>query len=78
MGKQTKRKVSLVEKKRSKQGEKKMRKADIKRERGEREKREIFLCFDSRSSAVQEEKLIHASQVMCKYQNLGVSSNSTR
>ena len=45
MGKQTKRKVSLVDKKRSKQGEKKKRKTDRERERGERKKMKIFPAF---------------------------------
>ena len=78
MGKQTKRKVSSVDKKRSKKGEKKKRKTDRERGRGEREKKRFSQRFDDWSSTVREEKLIRASQATCGYQNLEVSSNSMR
>ena len=62
---------------RSKQRE---RERERERERNGREKKKkrFSRYSDDRSSTVREEKLIHASRPMRGYQNLGVSSNSTR
>ena len=45
---------------------------------GEKKKRSFSRHSDYRSSTVREEKSIHKSRATCGYQNLGVSSNSTR
>ena len=49
------------------------------RKKGEKKKKKSFSrCFDGRSLMVREEKSIHASRATHGYQNLEVSSNSTK
>ena len=60
-------------------GREKKRKMDRERERERRDKKGRFSRrFDGRSLTVQEEKSIYASRATRGYQNLGVSSRSTR
>ena len=54
------------------------RERERERERGERKKMRFSRCSDGRSSTIREEKSIHASRTMRRYQNIGVSSSSTR
>ena len=56
------------------------RERERERDKGEREtkKKRFSRHSEGRSPTVREEKLIHTSRAKRGYQNLGVSSNSTR
>ena len=79
--KKKKKKGVRVDKKKRKKG-KKRKKEEGERTNGEREKEKkkgrFSQSFDGRNWTVREEKLIHASRATRGYQNLGVSSSSTR
>ena len=51
---------------------------EIERESGKKKKLRFSRCSDDRSSTIREEKSIYASRATRGYQNLRVSSNSTR